>query len=132
MSDHTIVVIQVIKKGKGERERYTQLNAEFLRTARRDKKAFLSEQCKEIETNWIKLYIYIHMYTYIHICVYKYAYVYYIHIHTYTYTYTYIHIYIYIYIYIYIHTHTYRLRLVPLWLMGALSVGFLCLFDMLP
>ena len=34
-------------KGKGERERYTQLNAEFQRTARRDKKAFLSEQCKE-------------------------------------------------------------------------------------
>ena len=35
--------------GKGERERHTQLNAEFQRTARRDKKAFLSEQCKEIE-----------------------------------------------------------------------------------
>ena len=51
MSDHTIVVIQVIKKGKGERERYTQLNAEFLRIARRDKKAFLSEKCKEIEKN---------------------------------------------------------------------------------
>ena len=38
-------------KGKGERERYTQLNAEFLRVARRDKKDFLSEQCKEIEEN---------------------------------------------------------------------------------
>ena len=37
--------------GKGERERYTQLNAEFLRVARRDKKDFLSEQCKEIEEN---------------------------------------------------------------------------------
>ena len=36
-------------KGKGERERYTQLNAEFQRTARSDKKAFLSEQCKETE-----------------------------------------------------------------------------------
>ena len=36
-------------KGKGERERYTQLNAKFLRIARRDKKAFLREQCKEIE-----------------------------------------------------------------------------------
>ena len=36
-------------KGKGERERYTQLNAEFQRIARRDKKAFLSDQCKEIE-----------------------------------------------------------------------------------
>ena len=36
-------------KGKGEKERYTHLNPEFQRTARRDKKAFLSEQCKEIE-----------------------------------------------------------------------------------
>ena len=38
-------------KGKGERERYTHLHAEFQRIARRDKKAFLSEQCKEIEEN---------------------------------------------------------------------------------
>ena len=38
-------------KGKGERERYTQLNAEFQRIATRDKKDFLSEQCKEIEKN---------------------------------------------------------------------------------
>ena len=38
-------------KGKGERKRYAQLNAEFQRRARRDKKAFLSEQCKEIEEN---------------------------------------------------------------------------------
>ena len=38
-------------KGKGERERYTYLNAEFQRIARRDKKAFLSDQCKEIEEN---------------------------------------------------------------------------------
>ena len=36
-------------KDKGEKERYTYLNAVFQRTARRDKKAFLSEQCKEIE-----------------------------------------------------------------------------------
>ena len=36
-------------KGKGEKERYTHLNAEFQRIARRNKKAFLSEQCKEIE-----------------------------------------------------------------------------------
>ena len=36
-------------KGKGERERYTHLNAEFQIIARRDKKAFLSEQCKELE-----------------------------------------------------------------------------------
>ena len=38
-------------KGKGERERYIQLNAEFQRIARREKKAFLSEQCREIEEN---------------------------------------------------------------------------------
>ena len=38
-------------KGKGERERYAQLNAEFQRIARRGKKAFLSDQCKEIEEN---------------------------------------------------------------------------------
>ena len=36
-------------KGKGEKERYTHLNAEFQRIARREKKAFLSDQCKEIE-----------------------------------------------------------------------------------
>ena len=38
-------------KGKGEKERYTHLNVEFQRRARRDKKAFLSDQCKEIEEN---------------------------------------------------------------------------------
>ena len=38
-------------KGKGERERYTHLNAEIQRIARRDKKAFFSDQCKEIEEN---------------------------------------------------------------------------------
>ena len=38
-------------KSKGERERYTHLNAEFQRIARRDKKAFPSDQCKEIEAN---------------------------------------------------------------------------------
>ena len=38
-------------KGKGERERYTQLNTEFQRIASRDKKAFLSEQCKKTEEN---------------------------------------------------------------------------------
>ena len=38
-------------KGKGEKERYTNLNAEFQRIARRDKKAFLRNQCKEIEEN---------------------------------------------------------------------------------
>ena len=49
-------VLQIVEKrreakGKGEMERYTQLNAEFQRIARRDKKAFLNEQCKEIEEN---------------------------------------------------------------------------------
>ena len=38
-------------KGKGEKKRYTHLNAEFQRIARRDKKPFLSDQCKEIEEN---------------------------------------------------------------------------------
>ena len=38
-------------KSKGEKERYTHLNAEFQRIARRDRKAFLSDQCKEIEEN---------------------------------------------------------------------------------
>ena len=43
------------EKGKGEKKRYIQLNAKFQRIARRDKKAFLSEQCKEIEEkeNWM-------------------------------------------------------------------------------
>ena len=46
-------------KSKGEKERYTHLNAEFQRIARRDKKAFLSDQCKEIEENnrWKRLEI---------------------------------------------------------------------------
>ena len=38
-------------KGKGEKEKYTHLNAEFQRIARRGKKAYLSDQCKEIEEN---------------------------------------------------------------------------------
>ena len=38
-------------KGKGEKDKYTHLNAEFQRIARRDKKAFLRDQCKEIEEN---------------------------------------------------------------------------------
>ena len=44
-------MINKIVKSKGEKERYTYLNAEFQRITRRDKKAFLSEQCKEIEEN---------------------------------------------------------------------------------
>ena len=39
------------EKSKGKKERYTHLNAEFQRIVRRDKKAFLSDQCKEIEEN---------------------------------------------------------------------------------
>ena len=48
-------------KGTGDRERHTQLDAEFQRRARRDKKAFLSGQCKEIEekfTEWERIEIY--------------------------------------------------------------------------
>ena len=49
-------VLQIVEKrrqvkGKGEKERYTHLNAEFQRIARRNKKVFLSDQCKEIEEN---------------------------------------------------------------------------------
>ena len=43
--------LQIAVKSKGEKERYTHLNAEFQRIARRDKKALLSNQCKEIEEN---------------------------------------------------------------------------------
>ena len=46
-----IVVKRREVKSKGEKERYTHLNAEFKRIARKDKKAFLSDQCKEIEEN---------------------------------------------------------------------------------
>ena len=46
-----IVVKRRDLKGKGEKERYTHLNTVFQRIARRDKKAFLSDQCKEIEEN---------------------------------------------------------------------------------
>ena len=53
MSEETLRISENRReaKGKGERERCTQLNAEFQRTARRQKKAFLSEQCTEIEEN---------------------------------------------------------------------------------
>ena len=43
-------------KGKGEKERYTHLNAEFQRIARRDKKSFLSDQCKEREETHVYLW----------------------------------------------------------------------------
>ena len=50
MSEESLQIAEKRKeaKGKREKERYTHLNAEFQRTARRDKKAFLSDQCKEI------------------------------------------------------------------------------------
>ena len=51
MSDEGCTAERRDVKGKGEKERYPHLNAEFQRIARRDKKALLSEQCKEIEEN---------------------------------------------------------------------------------
>ena len=53
MSEEALQIAQKRReaKGKGEKERYTHLNAELQRIARRDTKAFLSEQCKEIEEN---------------------------------------------------------------------------------
>ena len=53
LSEEALQIAEKIRevKGKGERERYTHLNAEFHRTARRENKAFLNEQCKEIEEN---------------------------------------------------------------------------------
>ena len=53
LSEETLQIAEKRReaKGKGVKERYTHLNAEFQRLARRDKKAFLSEQCKEIEEN---------------------------------------------------------------------------------
>ena len=53
MSDEALLIAEKRRevKGKGEKERYTHLNAEFQRIARRDKKACLSDQCKEIEEN---------------------------------------------------------------------------------
>ena len=47
----SLLIVWTEVKGIGEKERYTHLNAEFQRIARRDNKAFLSEQCKEIEEN---------------------------------------------------------------------------------
>ena len=53
MSDKALQIAEKRReaKSKGEKERYKHLNAEFQRTARRDKKAILSEQCKDIEEN---------------------------------------------------------------------------------
>ena len=53
MSDKDLQIAEKKReaKGRGEKERYTHMNAKFERIARRDKKAFLSDQCKEIEEN---------------------------------------------------------------------------------
>ena len=53
MSEEALQIIEKRReaKGRGENERYQHLNAEFQRIARRNKKAFLSDQCKEIEEN---------------------------------------------------------------------------------
>ena len=53
LSEEALQIAEKIReaKGKGEKARYTHLNAEFQKIARRDKKAFLSDQCKEIEEN---------------------------------------------------------------------------------
>ena len=53
LSEQTLKIAEKRREveGKGEKERYTHLNAEFQRIARRDKKTFLSDQCKEIEEN---------------------------------------------------------------------------------
>ena len=53
MSEEALQIVEKTReaKGKGEKERYKHLNADFQRIARRDKKAFLSDQCKDIEEN---------------------------------------------------------------------------------
>ena len=61
LSEEALQIAEKIRgvKGKGEKERYIHLNAEFQRIARRDKKAFLSDQCQEIEETieWERLEI---------------------------------------------------------------------------
>ena len=51
LSEEALQILKKEVKGKGEKEKYTHLNAEFQRRARREKKCFLSDQCKEIEEN---------------------------------------------------------------------------------
>ena len=51
LSEKDLQIAEKRREAKGVKERYTHLNAEFQRTARRDKKAFLNDQCKEIEEN---------------------------------------------------------------------------------
>ena len=61
LSEESLQIAEKLReaKGKGEKERYTHLNAEFQRIARREMKAFLSDQCKEIEKTieWERLAI---------------------------------------------------------------------------
>ena len=51
LSEEALQIAEKRREGKGEKERYTHLNAEFQRIVRRDKKSFLSDQCREIEEN---------------------------------------------------------------------------------
>ena len=51
LSEKGLQIAEKRSESKGEKDRYTHLNAEFQRIARRDKKAFISDQCKEIEEN---------------------------------------------------------------------------------
>ena len=51
LSEEALQIAEKRREAKGKKERHTQLNAEFKRIARRNKKDFLSEQCKEIEEN---------------------------------------------------------------------------------
>ena len=51
VSEEALQIVEKRRKGKGKRERYIQLNAEFQRIARRDKKVFLNEHCEEAEEN---------------------------------------------------------------------------------
>ena len=51
LSEEALQIAEERREGKGGKERYIPMNAEFQRTARRDKKAFLSDHCKEIEDN---------------------------------------------------------------------------------
>ena len=57
MSEEVLQIVQKRReaKGKGEKERYARVNAVFQKIARRDKKAFLSDQCKKIEENRMKM-----------------------------------------------------------------------------
>ena len=58
MSEEALQIAEERRKARSKRERYTQLNVEFQRIARRDRKAFLNEQCKQRKTvEWVRLEI---------------------------------------------------------------------------